>query len=141
MSEILDRLRSDSALKVMEIREPREGRIYFEVELKDFIFVVERLFKEFDARFISATALQTEFGFEIVYHFSLDKEKGVISVRIRLGKENPTAVSITSLRKGGEFIEREIYEMFGINFIGHSELKGLFLDEFYGQEHPMRRQR
>ena len=77
-----------------------------------------------------ATAQDTPQGLEILYHFSFDQTGQVISVRVLItDKKNPQIDSIAVLFKGAEWIEQEMWELLGINFIGHPNLKRLLLAE------------
>jgi NADH-quinone oxidoreductase subunit C len=76
---------------------------------------------------------------EVVYHFySMKKKHGPIGLRCRTNRENPSVPSITPLFRGAEFQEREIYDLYGINFSGHPDLRRILMwDEF--KDFPMRR--
>lgn len=71
---------------------------------------------------------------ECVYHFySVSLKKGPVVLRIRTNRQEPKIASLSVLYKGAEFQEREIYDLFGIIFTGHPNLKRIFLwNEFQG---------
>jgi NADH-quinone oxidoreductase subunit C len=79
---------------------------------------------------------------ELIYHlFSYDyrtQPLGAI-VRCELPRDGvPEVASLTSVWRGAEFMEREAFEMMGINFLGHPDLRRILLpDDFVG--FPMRR--
>ena len=79
---------------------------------------------------------------ELIYHlFSYDyraQPLGVI-VRTTLPREGmPAVASLTAVYPGAEFMEREAFEMMGIRFLGHPDLRRILLpDDFKG--FPMRR--
>lgn len=78
--------------------------------------------------------------FEVVYHFySMKNRTGEVTLRCRTeGRENPIVPSITPLFRGAEFQEREIWDLYGIRFSGHPDLRRILMwDEF--QDHPMRK--
>jgi NADH-quinone oxidoreductase subunit C len=77
---------------------------------------------------------------EVVYHFySIKKSHGPLVLRCRADdRENPIIPSITQLFRGAEFQEREIYDLYGIRFSGHPDLRRILMwDEF--QDFPMRK--
>ncbi len=83
------------------------------------------LFNKLKLRFIIASALHTKRGFEIYYHFSNDLTGLVINLHVILPKEKPEIKTLTSLFEAANWIEREMHEILGINFIGHPNLEKL----------------
>jgi NADH-quinone oxidoreductase subunit C len=53
-------------------------------------------------------------------------------------RENPSLPSVVGLWQGADFQEREIYDLFGIRFEGHPNLKRIFLWEGF-EGHPLRK--
>ena len=77
---------------------------------------------------------------EILYHFSEDSTGKIYSLRVKVPKDDLKIDSLTSLIKGAEFIEREIFEMLGIEFTGHPNLTRLLLAEDWPEGiYPLRR--
>ena len=68
---------------------------------------------------------------ELLYHFSHDASGTVVSLRLTLpDKTNPEIESISSLFLGAHWIEREVHELMGVNFIGNNDqAKHLLLPE------------
>jgi NADH-quinone oxidoreductase subunit C len=78
---------------------------------------------------------------EVVYHlYSMELKHGPVVLRMRTeNRADQTHLpSLTPLWRGAEFQEREIYDLYGVIFDGHPDLRRLLMwDEFVG--HPMRR--
>ncbi len=78
---------------------------------------------------------------EAVYHlFSIAKKSGPLTLRVRTGdREKDISVpSLTPVWKSADFQEREAYDLFGIRFDGHPDLRRILMwDEF--ADHPMRK--
>lgn len=76
--------------------------------------------------------------YEVVYHLlSLSKQRRV-RIKVELSEADPMLDSVTSLWSGANFMERETWDMYGINFRGHPDLRRLLMyDEFVG--HPLRK--
>ncbi len=125
---------------IIDWKEHSAKRIYATLKQKDLKTAVTLLFKELGLRFITASGQENPDGFEIIYHFSADACGEVISLRVNLeDKKNPAIDSITPIIIGAEWIEREIWELLGINFAGHPNLKRLLLAEEWPQgEFPLR---
>jgi NADH-quinone oxidoreductase subunit C len=78
---------------------------------------------------------------EVVYHFfSMAKKHGPVVLRMRTVNRTDQVElpSLTPIWRSAEFQEREIFDLFGIVFIGHPDLRRLLMwPEF--KDHPMRR--
>lgn len=77
--------------------------------------------------------------FEVVYQFTSLKHNHSLVLKTRCyDRENPTVPSIVRLYQGADFQEREIYDLMGISFNGHPNLKRIFLWEGF-EGHPLRK--
>jgi NADH-quinone oxidoreductase subunit C len=78
---------------------------------------------------------------EAVYHlFSMEKKHGAVILRLRTGNRSDDVhlPSLTPIWRSAEFQEREIFDLYGIVFDGHPDLRRLLMwDEF--TDHPMRK--
>ncbi len=78
---------------------------------------------------------------EVVYHlFSMAKKEGPVVVRMRTGNrtDDVTVPSVTPIWRSAEFQEREAFDLFGIVFTGHPDLRRILMWEGF-TDHPMRR--
>jgi NADH:ubiquinone oxidoreductase subunit C len=138
--DMRDRIKEGLQDKIKDWQEKSIKRVYFSLDKNDIFKATQVLFKELELRFITATATDMRDYFEIIYHFSNDPAGEVYSARVILeDKLKPEIQSITPLFPGAEWIEREIWEMLGINFKGHPNLKRLLLAEEWPEgEYPLR---
>ncbi len=75
--------------------------------------------------------------FDVVYHLLSPRQNQRIRVKVQTDEETPVP-SITSIFPGAEWYEREAYDMYGILFSGHPDLRRILTD--YGFEgHPLRK--
>ena len=84
---------------------------------------------------------QTAGYLEAVYHlFSMEKKHGPVILRMRTGNraDDVHLPSLTPVWRGAEFQEREIFDLFGIVFDGHPDLRRLLMWEGF-KDYPMRR--
>ncbi len=87
----------------------------------------------------SITAVDYYDYFELVYQLTSMQHNHSLILKTRChGRANPTVSSIVSLYQGADFQEREIYDLMGISFEGHSNLKRIFLWEGF-EGHPLRK--
>ncbi|MFC1952665.1 NADH-quinone oxidoreductase subunit C [Chloroflexota bacterium] len=77
--------------------------------------------------------------YEVVYHLTSIEYNHILTLKTRCyDRETPAVPSIVSLYKGADFQEREVYDLMGIKFEGHPNLKRIMLyDGFQG--HPLRK--
>lgn len=95
-------------------------RYYFQVKNDDLHDVVNYIFNNMGCRLSTATATEIYDGIEVLYHFSHDKTGTYYCPRVIMhDKKQPQMNSITPIVRGAEWIEREMAEMFGIDFVGH----------------------
>jgi len=89
--------------------------------------------------FANVTAVDYFDYFEVVYHLTSMEHNHKMVLKTRCyGRENPSVPSVTDLYEGANFQEREVYDLMGITFEGHPNLKRILLwDGFEG--HPLRK--
>lgn len=74
----------------------------------------------------------------VVYHLRSTKHNRTIVVKTRVSdRQNPVVESVTPVWPGAEYHEREIFDLFGIRFTNHPDLRRLFLDNSDG--YPLRK--
>ncbi len=76
--------------------------------------------------------------FEVNYHFFSIEHKVRIHLKIRVEEKPCEAPSITGLFPGADWYERETWDMYGITFIGHPDLRRAYMPEEY-VHHPLRK--
>jgi NADH-quinone oxidoreductase subunit C len=87
--------------------------------------------------YLTATDYQTYF--EVIYDLVSLEHNHKLVLKVKLtNREKPELASVTGVWKGADFQEREIFDLFGINFTGHPNLKRIFLWEGF-QGYPLRK--
>jgi NADH-quinone oxidoreductase subunit C len=75
--------------------------------------------------------------FDVVYHVVSTHRRARVRLKVRLGLDEPIA-SVTPVWAGAGWCEREIYDLFGIVFDGHPDLRRLMMTEDW-EGHPLRK--
>lgn len=76
---------------------------------------------------------------EVVYHLVSMKHNHALVLKTRCyDREQPILPSVTPIWQGADFQEREVYDLLGISFEGHPNMKRIFLWEGF-EGHPLRR--
>ncbi|HLC23827.1 MAG TPA: NADH-quinone oxidoreductase subunit C [Dehalococcoidia bacterium] len=108
----------------------------------DMLFAVAEFLKtsEFAMDYLAnLTSVDYLDYFEIVYHLVSLKRNHRITLKTRVyDREKPAVASVVPLWRGADLQEREVYDLMGIAFEGHPNLKRIFLWNGY-PGHPLRR--
>ena len=75
----------------------------------------------------------------MVYHLSSTKYRHSIVIKAKLDRTNPEIETASHTWKTAIFHEREVYEMFGVNFLNHPDLRLLILPDGWEGKNPMRK--
>lgn len=77
--------------------------------------------------------------FEVIYHFLSLPHGRRLRLKARVTEEDPSIPTITGIWRGAEFMEREVYDLMGIRFSGHPDLRRILMPENYEEGHPLRK--
>ena len=84
------------------------------------------------------TAVDWKDRIEMVYHLYNMEENVKLEVKAALDSAAPVIESATSLYPGAEFEEREVYDLMGVEFLGHPDLRRILMPDDY-PAHPLRK--
>jgi NADH-quinone oxidoreductase subunit C len=81
-----------------------------------------------------------ERALEVVWQLRSLARKADLRVKAELDKRAPLEVrSVYDLWRGADWLEREVYDMFGITFTGHPDLRRILMWETYAEGYPLRK--
>ncbi|MEF2072437.1 NADH-quinone oxidoreductase subunit C [Consotaella aegiceratis] len=119
------------------------GELTIHVGASDIVSVVTLLRDDPQTQFISFVDLcgvdypEREERFDVVYHLLSPRQNQRIRIKVRTNEDDPVP-SITDVFPGANWFEREAYDMYGILFSGHPDLRRILTD--YGFEgYPLRK--
>lgn len=76
---------------------------------------------------------------EVVYHtYSIEKGGGSVVMKVQVDRNDPVVPTVMPLWPGADFQEREIWDLFGVRFDGHPDLRRILMWEGF-EGHPMRK--
>jgi NADH-quinone oxidoreductase subunit C len=93
------------------------------------------------AMLIDLTAVDrytAEKRFEVVYHLYSLKLRRYLVLKVQADENRPEVPSVTGVWKAADWHERETFDMFGIRFSGHPDLRRLYMPEEF-EYHPLRK--
>jgi len=76
--------------------------------------------------------------FELAYHLLSHQRKERVRLKVELEGDDASVESITSVWPSANFFERELFDLFGVHFLGHPNLKRIMMPEDW-EGHPLRR--
>ena len=127
--------------KILGWEEKSPKRYYVTISRDDLLEIVEFIFNKQKARFIIESGIDTPHGIEILYHFSFDKLNKIVTFKILLPKKKCEVGSISILIPGASWIEREITELLGVEFLHHLDPRRLLLaDDWPSGDYPLRQE-
>ncbi len=88
---------------------------------------------------IGADRFTSEDRFEVIYHLISLRDRQRIFVKVYVDEEEPLLPTVTHIWKSANWNEREVYDMFGIRFEDHPDLRRIFLPEDF-KYYPLRKE-
>lgn len=122
--------------------EPREGYEGLRISVDKIVDVATALRDELGFNYLASLTgvdLLEENKQEVVYHLSnIDQGGGPLTLHVQVDRDDPTVPSLTPIFPGADFQEREAWDLLGIKFDGHYDLRRILTwDGFDG--HPLRK--
>lgn len=143
-SFLLDRLQGNFPARIIEV-EDAHNLLTVVVEQEDLIDVLRFLKSANELQFIHLTDITAvhyphlEREFAVVYHIHSLVHNIRIRVKVFLHGPNPEIPTATVVWKGANWMERETFDFFGVNFIGHPDLRRILnVDDM--EVFPMRKE-
>jgi len=85
------------------------------------------------------TCIDWKTHLEMVYHLRSTKLQHHLIVKSKLDRTNPQIDTVADIWRTAEFHEREVYELFGVFFLNHPDLRLLILPEGWEGKNPLRK--
>jgi Ni,Fe-hydrogenase III component G len=138
-AEILSDLQGRFGEDIIEFVDKSPGRVYIEIRPRAITWIGTYIFRDLHARFNIATGTDMPDCIEILYHFTIEDIDLMINLRVKLPRENPRIHSLAAGIWALNWIEREMRELLGIEFIGHPDPRRLLLpDNWPDGVYPLR---
>jgi len=141
LDEVSADLKNKFGNQVLDIYRKSDRRLYVDVDPDAVVPVCAYVFRELDARFQISSGVDTSREvIEVLHHFAFDEDDFLVVIKASVDKDNPEIDSITPAVPAAEWIEREMWELLGVTFTNHPNLKHLLLvDDWPEGNYPLRR--
>jgi Ni,Fe-hydrogenase III component G len=120
--EVMKRIAAQFGAKV-KVAERSAQRVYVYAENDVWVDLARFLFDDLGARFDTGAAVDDRNGVEVMFFFPFDREHFYVTVKTFAAKPGPTLDSISRVIPGAKWIEREMWEMYEVNFRNHPDLR------------------
>ena len=141
-NETISRIRGALGEHLLKLENKSRRRVFIDIAPETVFEASSVMFEEVGARLQIATGIDTPAGIEVMYHWALDPEDCVVTVRTTVPRDAPVLESIAGICPAAEWIEREIWELLGVEFEGHPDLRHLLLDDSWPQgNYPLRKKK
>jgi NADH-quinone oxidoreductase subunit C len=140
---LLDKLNSNFKDSIESVSEFRK-ELTIIIKRDDIVKVCQFLRDDEELRFDSlrdvcgADRFTPEERFEVIYNLYSLKNNFRLRLKVHIGAENPRVPTVTGIWPTANFEEREAYDMFGIIFDGHPDLRRIYMPEEF-EYHPLRK--
>jgi NADH-quinone oxidoreductase subunit C len=141
---ILDKLKQEFPGSIEGSDEFR-GDLTIRVKVDDIVRVCDFLKRDPELAFDMVIDLcgvdmyRPEGRFEVVYNLYSLKNKRYLRLKVSVDEENPVVPSMTGVWPGANWYERETFDMFGIKFSGHPDLRRFYMPEEF-EYYPLRKE-
>jgi NADH-quinone oxidoreductase subunit C len=87
---------------------------------------------------LTAIDLPKQEMIQLLYHLYSYTHKHAIVLKVNLPRDNPQVATVENIWKAANWFEREVFDLFGVIFAGHSDLRRILLPEDW-VGHPLRK--
>lgn len=141
MDEVVSRLKErfpEAVIETAYFRDELTVTVKKESILSLSRFLKEELSFDFMADICGVDYIGREPRFEVVYHLLATGSRSRLRIKVPVSGENPILDSVCSVWKAANWFEREAYDMYGISFNGHPDLRRILNPEDVGG-YPLRK--
>jgi len=136
--ELIEKLQNEFKEAITEIGEPKEHRIDVHVTPEKVVDVAN--FMKHDLGFTipnMCTGIDYKDKMEVVWHVGSPDTAILLVLKVETDRDNCVVDSLTPVWEGMNWHERETYDLLGVNFTNHPDLRRLLMPENW-EGHPLR---
>jgi NADH-quinone oxidoreductase subunit C len=135
----MDKIQLEEFVKsLITSAEVKQGKNYVEISVACAdLYSAAKILRDNDGTscdyLINITGVDYATDMAVIYHLESLKHRHMVVLKTRTtGRDNPAIDSVCGIWKAAEYLEREIYDLLGIKFNNHPDLRRLFLDSSWG---------
>lgn len=139
---ITDALNKKFPNQILEVTE-YQGTVIIRVSTEAIHKVLEELYRAHNFSYLvdifGTDRFTSEERFEVVYNLLSLHDQIRLFIKVRLEEENPELPTVSNIWKGANWHERLTYDMFGVRFVNHPDLRRMYLPEDF-EYYPLRKE-
>jgi len=141
VNELCNKLRESLGEALLELNAKGPRRVFMRVSRDDFKECLKKVLKIIEPFHISTiSGVDYRDHIELIYHIWSLSLKVEVSIKVDLPRDNPVIETICDVIPGAFLYEREVYDLLGVTFEGHPDLKHSVLPEDWPEGvHPLRK--
>lgn len=125
---------------VIAVDKCTDRRAFARIDPARTVEVAKKMFEMDGSRFATATGIDVRDGIDILYHWVFDKVGAVITLKALAAAPEMKIDSIANVVPAANWIEREIHDLLGANFVNHPDMRRLILDDSWPEGvYPLRK--
>ncbi len=108
---------------------------------KEFLLPVAQFLKDGELTFENChcvTAVDWKDKIQVVYHLYSFKQKFMLTLKVNLALEDLTVETVAHLWKSANWLEREVFDLFGVKFLNHPDLRRILNPDEW-TDYPLRK--
>lgn len=142
LQHTVDKLSEDFADSFIEVYQST-GDTFIRVEADAIVDICTYLRDELHYIYLTDVfgidRFTSEERFEVVYNLISLRDRTRVFIKVRLPEEDPSVESVAGIWKAASWMEREVYDMFGVRFNNHPDFRRIYMPEDY-EYFPMRKE-
>lgn len=142
LQNVVGGLTEDHSDAVIDVYQS-SGDTFIRVEPKSIVKIVTVLKEKYHfiylADILGADRFTSEERFEVIYNLVSLRDRERLFVKVWLPEEDPTVDSLTEIWKSANWHEREVYDMFGVTFTNHPDMRRIYMPEDFDY-YPLRKE-
>ncbi|MEX0944825.1 MAG: NADH-quinone oxidoreductase subunit C [Balneolaceae bacterium] len=142
LQNTVDSLTGKFAKKVIEVYQS-SGDTFVRIEADSLIEICSYLKEELHFIYLSDVfgidRYTSDERFEVVYNLLSLRDVSRIFLKVRCNEESPEVESVASVWPAANWFEREVFDMFGVNFRNHPDLRRIYMPEDF-EYYPLRKE-
>lgn len=142
LQSVVDGLSENHADELIDVYQS-SGDTFIRVEPEAIIEICKYIKNDhhfiYLADILGADRFTSEERFEVIYNIVSLRDRERLFLKVWLEEENPTVDSITDIWKSASWHERQVYDMFGVTFNNHPDMRRIYMPEDFDY-YPLRKE-